>query len=150
MRFATKFDRGITTLSCAMFLLTGIVMPIQILSAPKGPHWLGYLLPAMWAIIVLSCLPQYYEVREDGLFIRQGLRQASLPYESLAELRVTADSRKASVFTNDRLLIGTRAGKQYVIAPAEAERFIDEVARRAPQLERKSFGLGLPLSSLTS
>ena len=41
-------------------------------------------------------------------------------------------------------------GRRHLIALAEEERFIDEVARLCPQLERKGFGPGMPMAPATA
>jgi PH (Pleckstrin Homology) domain-containing protein len=91
-------------------------------------------------------LPQYYEVRPDGLFIRQGWRRMLIPYDSLVDLQSNTDFGGAAVFSSYRLLVATRAGRRFIIAPVEQDRFLQEVARRAPHLECKPFGLGFTFS----
>jgi hypothetical protein len=100
----------------------------------------------LWLVVLSGTLPQYYEVRADGLFIRQGWRKSLIPYASLVEVQSVSDSRSAALFLTDRILIVTQSGKRFVIAVAEHDRFFSELAKRCPQLERRAFGLGTPLS----
>jgi hypothetical protein len=74
---------------------------------------------------------------------------AAEPDSLLVELQLTSDARSAAVFSTDRILVVTQDGKRFLIAPAEREGFLDAVARKTPELERKSFGLALPFSSPT-
>jgi hypothetical protein len=103
----------------------------------------------IWSIVLLCTLPQYYEVRPDGLFIRQGWRKVLIAYADLTELQATTDTRSAAVFSMDRMLVGTRDGRSLIIAPADQEGFLAAVAQRCPRLERKGSGLGSPLSAPT-
>jgi hypothetical protein len=150
MRFATKFDRWLVVVLVLTGALTCVILPIRFLVSSPHSAPIGAFIPlAIWLIVLPSTLPQYYEVREDGLFLRQGWRKTLIPYESLAELQPMSDSRSAAVFSTDRILVITQAGTRFLIAPAERERFIDQVERKTPQLERRGFGLGFPLSTPT-
>jgi hypothetical protein len=103
----------------------------------------------VWPFVLVNMLPQYYEVRADGLFIRQGWRKVLIRYLDLVELQATTDTRSAGVFSMDRMLVVARNGKSWIIAPADAEGFLAAVAMRCPHLERKGSGLASPLSSPT-
>ncbi|MBZ5578129.1 MAG: PH domain-containing protein [Acidobacteriia bacterium] len=149
MRFSTKFDRWLVALL--------IVAAAVSLGGPTA-GWLAHQSPpfpvllfawVIWIGVLLATLPQYYEVRDDGLFIRQGWRKALIPYASLVELQPNTDSRSAGVFSTDRLLVVTNKPRTFVIALADQEGFVNQVALKAPHLERKGFGLGLPFSSTT-
>ena len=54
--------------------------------------------------MLVNMLPQYYEVRTDGLFIRQGWRKALVRYADLVEPQSTTGARIAGVFSIDRIL----------------------------------------------
>lgn len=115
---------------------------------PKQPVMLlvAMVLVVFWIVVLVSVLPQYYEVRDGGLFLRQGWRRTLIPWNLLAQLQTMQDSRSAGVFSTQRVLVVTESGKEYLIAVAEEERFLEEVLKRCPQLERRPFGLALPLA----
>ncbi|HUP05106.1 MAG TPA: PH domain-containing protein [Bryobacteraceae bacterium] len=136
MRFRTRFDRWLVVLL--------VVAAAGCLSAPGAVQ---IAVAAIWAVALGSMLPQYYEIRGDALFIRQGWRKRSIPYPELIGVSSAVDSRSAGVFSSQRLLLTTRAGKRILIPVAEEERLLEELARRCPQLEKKPFGLGMPFSS---
>jgi len=142
MRFETRYDRWLVIL-----LIVAAVCSLVPSFLPGAPGGVRLLAVAICAVVIVSTLPQYYEVRSDGLFIRQGWKKRLIPYASLAGLQSMVDWRSAGVFSSQRIAIATREGKRYLIAVAEEERFLEEVARRSPQLERKSFGLGTPFGS---
>lgn len=96
--------------------------------------------------MLVSVLPQYYQVRADGLFLRQGWRRTSIPWKLLVQMQTMQDSRSAGVFSTQRILVVTESGKEHLIALAEDERFLAEVLKRCPQLEKQPFGLAIPLA----
>src|ERR1035441_6189515 len=118
MRFETKFDRWLVIVlifaACATFSL-----PASLFLKP-GPHPAPQIVaacfvPVLWFIVLSGTLPQYYEVRADGLFIRQGWKKSLIPYQSLLEVRPLSDSRSAAVFSNDRILIVLQNNNRFVI-----------------------------------
>ena len=150
MRFETKFDWWIVA-AIIVGAFVSLVMPL--IGPQHGPYhhpappWVTFLVWLLWAAVLACTLPQYYEVRGEGLFIRQGWRRVSLAYSDLVELQATTDARSAAVFSVDRLAVGTRDGRTFVIAPADQAGFLNAIAERCPQLERKGFGLGLRISA---
>ncbi|HTA46240.1 MAG TPA: PH domain-containing protein [Bryobacteraceae bacterium] len=149
MRFKTKFDRWIVIVLTLTSVLTCIVLPLIRLLVPGSqpvPLPAVFLPVVIWLIVLPNTLPQYYDLREDGLFIRQGWRKSLIPYSSIAEVQSMTDTRSAAVFSADRIHIVTQNGKRFIIAVAEEERFFDELAKRCTQLDRKPFGLGTPFS----
>jgi hypothetical protein len=149
MRFETRFDPWLVALLVLAAAVSCVALPAVRFLAPgphPGPLWFAYTGWVIWLIAIPCTLPQYYEVREDGLFLRQGWRKILIPYASLVELQSRSDSRSAAVFSTDRILVVTQEGKRFVIAVAEDQRFLKEVAKRSPQLQWRNFGLGIPLS----
>lgn len=149
MRFRTKFDRWIVVVLTLTAALTCVVLPLMQLMPHSRPvpAFVMFLPIVIWLIVLPNTLPQYYDVRDDGLFIRQGWRMSVIPYSSITEVQSVNDSRSAAVFSTDRVFIATNEGKRFIIAVAEEERFLDALAARCPQLDRKPWGLGMPLSS---
>ena len=150
MRFKTKFDRWIVIVLVLTAALTCILLPVVRVLVPGSqpiPLPAVFVPVVIWLIVLPNTLPQYYELRSDGLFIRQGWRKSLVPYASIAEAQAMADTRSAPVFSADRIHIVTETGKRFIIAVAEEERFLDELAKRCPQLNQKPSGLGMPLST---
>ncbi len=135
MRFETRFDGWLAALLILTGIVTSVVLPASRLLAP-GAHPVAPLLtfsPFVIFAVVLSCtLPQYYELRNGGLFIRQGWRKSLIPYASLIEVQPTSDTRSAPVFATHRILLVTEEGQRFVIAVAEDERFLAELSKRCP------------------
>jgi hypothetical protein len=151
MRFETKFDRWIVAVMVGGVALS-LVVPAELFFTAVEPHrpplWCAILPWLIWGVVLTCMLPQYYEVRTAGLFIRQGWRKILIPYAALVGIQAVSDAHSAGVFSTDRLLVTTRQGKCYVIAPAEQRQFLDEVSQKT-LLERRGSGIGLPLSPLT-
>jgi hypothetical protein len=150
MRFKTKFDWWIVTALLGGAFATLVLPWVNTARASDYHHpvplAIKLLFPVIWMVVLICTLPQYYEVRADGLFIRQGWRHALIPYADLVELSATTDSRSAGVFSMDRLTVMARDSRTFIIAPDDQPGFIDAVQQRCPQLERKGFGLALPFA----
>ena len=151
MRFETKFSRGMKpALALAVvFLCVGSLVYILNPYHRTDRTVLSLLLPIAYLLIVPWAWPQYYDVREDGLFLRQGFSKNLIPYQFLVVLRsIQANSRNLRVFSTDRILVVTETGQRFVIAVAEEERFLAEVSKRCPQLELKNSSLEIPFAPM--
>jgi len=148
VRFETRYDRWLVIILGFAALLTCVVLPALYLANERqtGPSWVPFLPWALWMAVLVSTLPQYYILRDDGLFLRIGWRKILLPYPSLAALTSVTDSRSAGVYSMQRIEIQTNGGKRYIIAVAREEDFMEEIARRCPHLGRAGFGLGVTLT----
>jgi hypothetical protein len=152
MRFETKFDRWQVVLVILSVVVSCTVVPAVLpnnFELHSYQSALAFFPLAFWLIIIFSMLPQYYELRENGLFIIQGWHRALLPYASLVELQTMSSLYSAAVFSADRILVVMDAGKRFLIAVAEQERFLSEVSKRCPQLIQKESVLGLPFAPST-
>ena len=150
MRFETKYDRWLVFFLGLAAILTCVVAPAASIvtpGSPREPLWLTLMPPVLWLIVITCTWPQYYELRENGLFLRQGWKKSLIPYTSLVQLQPISDSPSSGVFSTDRIILITRQGRQFEIAVAQETRFLEEVSKRCPQLERRPFGLGVSFSS---
>jgi len=146
MRFETRYDKWLV----GVLIATGLILfglPVAlyyILPASGQPVWPFFFGPVIFVFALSATLPQYYELREEGLFIRQGWKKALLPYSALCELRTADGLLSAPVFSTHRLQVTAVPGGQFLIAVAEQGRFLAEVARRTPQMEQWPSGLRTP------
>jgi len=99
----------------------------------------------IWLLPLSFTLPQYYEIRDDGLFIRQGWKKVLIPYPSLTEVKTWRSFLSSAVFSTDRITVSAGAYKSFVIAVVEKERFFAELSTRCPQMEKKNTGSGFSL-----
>ena len=138
MRFATRFDTWLVAV-LLVAVLVSVALPFAmyfIHALPVRQMWMFLLGPVVLALVLFATLPQYYEVRGNGLFLRQGWRKALLPYAELREVRAERSVLSAPVFSTRRIYLEAAHSSRWIIAVAEQERFLAEVFRRAPQLER--------------
>ncbi len=152
MRFETKFDRWLVAVSVLGAVIAGVAPALRFVA--PGAHfarpWVLFLTLASCVVALRFTLPQYYEVQEGGLFLRQGWRKTLIPYASLVELQPMSSTRSASVFSINRILVATGDGKRFVIALVEEERFLNEVSKRCPRLQRRNSGLRMPFTPMST
>lgn len=152
MRFKTRYDLWLVAV--LLFVAVGWTISALVLQSqgtPFSEYW-KRLIPGVILVFftLVFCLPQYYEIRENDLFIRRGLMKKILPFSSIIELQQTISALSAPVFSMHRILITTTNNPRIIIAVAEEDRFLKEMLIRCPHLEKKPYGLGLPLVSPTS
>jgi len=58
-----------------------------------------------------------------------------------------ASTRAAGVFSFDRVVVATVKSRSYILGPADPDGFLEAVAMRTPQLQRKGSGLPAPLAT---
>jgi hypothetical protein len=141
MRFETRYDTWIVAVLIGAGLLElGLPPALYFGHVGRGaPLWVIFAGPlvmiVVMSVVFAATLPQYYEVRDEGLFIRQGRKKVLLPYAALRELRADTGVLSAPVFSMSRIYLSATPGGQWVLALAEQDRFLAEVRRRAPQLQ---------------
>ena len=149
MRFETKFDWGTKAALVVGAIGIPLILVLGFLRHRTFTSWWIPISPITAQLLVAPwSLPQYYEVREDGLFIRQGFRRTLIPYASLVTIRPAPIARAFRVFSMDRLLVATETGKRFTIAVAEQELFLAEVLTHCPQLEAKHSSLEMPFAPM--
>jgi hypothetical protein len=75
-------------------------------------------------------LPQYYEIRKDGLFIRQGWSKSLIPYKSIRSATSIDSLVSAPLFSSSRVVVESQDQGSFLIAPVERERFVDLLKAR--------------------
>jgi|SRR6185437_14864581 len=151
MRFKTKFDWWIVAALGVAPTLFGYSLTRVVLGHGRQEMlWVMSGVMLVWLGAMSACWPQYYEIRDDGLFVRQGWRRIFAPYDSLTSVTTTTSALSAAVFSTDRVAVTTSDGRLLLIAPANQMDFLDEIAARAPQFERRAGGLQVPFSGLSA
>ena len=104
-------------------------------------HRPGYISlgPALSLIAYILTLrngrPGYAEFGPAGLYI--GLKQALIPYESIVSILPQSSG-------TDGLVIRTQEGKRFAITVTDDDRFLAELSKHCPLLERRDSGLLIP------
>jgi hypothetical protein len=149
MHFKTRYDAWLVVVVGAVAMLM-IVMPCLMYfsgDARAGQMWMFLIGPMVMVVALSAALPQYYDLREDGLSIRQGWRRAFLRYADLCQLRADTCVLSARVFSTHRVYLSAAPGGDWILAVADQERFLAEVQARAPQLQKVPGGLAMPRES---
>ena len=149
IRFQTRFDTWLVVILILAILVSCVAPALLALAHRSGAAYPFYVSLPIWLIAIAATLPQYYEIRAEGLFLRQGWRKNLIRFEDLTEIQPMSDSRSAGVFSTERILIVTRENRRFLIAVREQECFLDELSRRCPQMVRLEFGLAMPFSAPT-
>ncbi len=130
MTYESKLDWWI-----AAALILGIVAPLV-----GGDLWIT--IPLFLAVGICG-YPQFYRTTERGLVIHAGLIRRFIPYEAITFAGVTEEGAYSLGFSLERVRIRCGKGAGVVIAPADCEAFLADMARRAPQLTRRGQDLVL-------
>ena len=135
MRFSTRFDSWLLFILVIAGFLSLVTFPVLLsLSGLPFPWGIMALPITVWTLVVVTTLPQYYELQRDDLYIRQGWKRYMLAYESIVDVKQFRSFQSAGVYSTRRISIHTQNGKSYVIAVNEEERFLRELKKRSPQL----------------
>ncbi|MEP6716696.1 MAG: PH domain-containing protein [Terriglobia bacterium] len=135
MRFQTKFDTwlAITLLiSMAATLVTPVVLLILAAVRQRPVPWGLAIPPAIWVVAIAATLPQYYDIREDGLYVRQGWHKALIPYSLIFKVQAVSNTLSSAVYSSERVKIDTQSRGSFMIAPVDRDRFMSELARHTP------------------
>jgi hypothetical protein len=101
-------------------------------------------MPLILLLPYFKSIPEYYEVRENGLFVRQGWKKKLIPYTTIDSLLPLAPAIRWFPPAN-RILVILAKGVSFVVAPSDKERFLAEVSIRCPKLEKMETDFGLSL-----
>jgi hypothetical protein len=104
-------------------MLLGIAAPAFIAITLNLP-WMSLASVVGAALVFGISYPQWYETRPDALIIRSGLTTRLIRYAQIKAVRPSSDNRISIDYGLGNLLI----------APQNANEFIDDIAGRAPQL----------------
>jgi hypothetical protein len=71
----------------------------------------------------MSWLPQHYEIRPEGVFIRQGFHKNLIPYHSFLEIESRMDSTRSGTWgdpgVNPILIVTRQPPRHFLIAPVD-------------------------------
>jgi Bacterial PH domain len=131
--FRSKIDG---TVKCAALLLPCVAL-LALFTAPRGndllliPIGLGFLATALVCWILLSTC---YELQVDSLVVRCGPCIWRIPLAEVTDIRESNSVRSAPALSMDRLEVVYGGGRTLIISPADKERFVAALQRRAVAL----------------
>jgi hypothetical protein len=83
-------------------------------------------------ILLLCAYPQTYETTAEGLVIRDALTRRFIPYEQI----IWAGPERENGLLGGRLRLHYGMGSQLVLAPADRDALLADLAERTPHLAR--------------
>jgi len=92
-------------------------------------------------ILVAALYPQFYETTGTGLMIHSGLIRRLVPYEAITFIGPSSEASSSVALSADRIKIEWAPSSEVLIAPADSEAFIADMAARAPQLCKRGQNL---------
>lgn len=104
-----------------------------------GKYWIG---GPMLPIFALCVWPQRFETVGDGVRIRAGLVHRFIPFEVITFVGPCAGGRNLAL-TLDGVCIRYGLNSEVRIAPADADAFVADVAKRSPHLVKRGHDLVL-------
>jgi hypothetical protein len=93
---------------------------------------------AVWVMMLAAMLPQYYEVREDGLFLRLRWKTRLIPYASLVGLSDRPNRTNTLRAEVNLVRVTTNTGEIYTFGVEEKDRFLNELSKHCAQVARTS------------
>jgi len=90
-------------------------------------------------ILVLCAYPQSYETTAAGLRVRDALTQRLIPYHAITMVAPT----KAAMLSPSRVKVQFGWAGELLLAPADDDQFIADLAERSPHLIRRGSQLVL-------
>ena len=134
MKGATFHSKIDTWLAAVLVLAAGSTF----WSAVQTGHWMP--VATVVAVMALVVFPMRYELHDDALVVRAGLVRTRRPYADITSLVPNRNLLSAPAMSLDRLLVTSRHRRGVNISPADRERFLNELSRRAPHLVRTDDG----------
>lgn len=118
MTYDAKFD----------WWLAAVIVVAIVLLVTSGNYWVG---GPVLGVLLLSAYPQTYETTPSGLIVRAVLGRQLIPYRVMTFVGPSAA----------RVRIRYGLGSELLIAPAQQEKFLADVAARTPHLSRQGEAL---------
>ena len=124
MRHQAKVDWWIV-----LVVLVGVLAPLA-----SRTYWASGMIVGL---VVLGALPQSYRTTPRGLLIRAGLTKRLVPYEAITFVGPALQGAQSVALSRDRVKVAWGPASELLIAPANREAFVADVAAHAPHLFRR-------------
>lgn len=133
MRFSATFQSNYLRVPGTIYVF---LIPIAYFVAPdahKAALHERIIAWVVWAMMLVAMLPQYYELREDGLLLRLRWKTRVIPYASVVELW---DLPNRPIFRAEVNLgrVITNTGETHTFGVEEKDRFLKELSKHCPQV----------------
>ena len=134
MKVATFHSKIDTWLGAVLVLAAGSTF----WAAAQTGAWLP--IAAVVGVLGLAVFPLRYELHDDALVVRSGLFRYRRPYTAITSVVPNHNPLSAPALSLDRILVTSSGSRGVNISPAARDRFLSELAKRAPHLARTEQG----------
>lgn len=135
MRYRSKIDWWLAAIIVSLpLVLLVLAAALVLVGETEAALGIGLALLAVIGVYVAVVWPVEYILEADALVVRFGLVRSRIPYSSIRSVRATRIPIASPALSLDRLAIDASRGLPVIIAPADRERFVAELAARAPQI----------------
>jgi hypothetical protein len=115
-----------------VYILLAIVLGVILFL--MGDYWIA---GPVLLVLFLCAYPQSYETSAEGLVIHTALGRRRIPYRAIRFVGPTGEEAGWLAAGANRIRIAYGAAAEVLIAPADRDAFLRDVARRAPHLVRR-------------
>ena len=135
--YRSKVDRGLAVL---LLLIGGLPVLVLTIAAARDPvfrhetRWVLLILAVTFGFVLWLFLSTTYELGDRDLVVRAGPFRWRVPLDSLESARPARNPLSSPALSLDRLELRYGAGKWLLISPRDRDRFLQDLAARAPQI----------------
>jgi hypothetical protein len=115
-----------------VYILAAIVLAIGVFLL--GDYWIA---GPILLILMLCAYPQSYETQPEALVVRTALAKVLIPYRTISYIGPASEHHGAFSFTADRIRIQYGLAADILIAPANQNAFLADMAKRTPHLMKR-------------
>lgn len=135
-RYVSKIDRWLIVLPVAVGAVPTIALTGAAFYEPRllQDWWIFLILAGAFGFVLWIFLSTYYELNDRELVVRSGPFRWHVPLDSIASVRPTRNPLSSPALSLDRLELRYGAGKWLLISPRDRDRFLADLADRAPQV----------------
>ena len=115
-----------------VYILAAILLAIGVFLL--GDYWIA---GPILLVLMLCAYPQSYETTPKGLVVRTALTKVLIPYEAISYVGPASEDRDTFSLTADRIRIQYGLASDILIAPANSQAFLSDMAKRTPHLMKR-------------
>jgi hypothetical protein len=115
-----------------VYILAAIVLAIGVFLL--GDYWIA---GPILLVLMLCAYPQSYQTAPKWLVVRSALTKVLIPYETISYIGPASEDHDTFSFTADRIRIQYGPASDILIAPANRNAFLADMAKRTPHLMKR-------------
>lgn len=136
--YRSRVDRWLIALAVVFGALPTIALTGAAFFEPRllDVWWVFLILAATFGFVLWIVLSTYYDLDDRELVVRSGPFYWRVPLDSIASVRPTRNPLSSPALSLDRLEVRYGAGQWLLISPRDRDRFLEDLAARAPQTQK--------------